>query len=81
MECVSLDIECGRPLLALIDAHYKCNSFGIVVDIHFVEWNATFSQEISSCGRVFALDPGVHSDMFWFQRSTSLRSTAPAGTA
>src|SRR5437016_4529163 len=37
MECVSIDIECGCPLLPLIDAPDKRKSFRIFVDIHFVE--------------------------------------------
>lgn len=43
MECVSIDIECGCPLLSLINSHNKPKSFRVLVDIYFSEWHATRS--------------------------------------
>jgi hypothetical protein len=77
MEYVSIDIECGCPLLSLIEAHDKCKSPRTLVNIHFFEMHALLPQKVPSCARVFAVHPGVHSDMFWFQRSTSFRALGP----
>src|SRR5207253_10546930 len=74
VECVPVDIECGRPLFALIDGHYKCQGLRILVDIHFFEVHALLPQKVPGCARVFAAHPGIHSDMFRFQRSTSFRA-------
>jgi len=74
VECVPIDIECGRPLFALIGGHYKCHGLGILIDINFFEAHALLPQKVPGCARVFAAHPCVHSDMFRFQRSTSFRS-------
>ena len=81
VECVPVDIERGCPLLALIDAHDKCKGFRILVDIHFFEAHAPFPQEVPGCAGIFAAPSGVHSDMFWFQRSTSFRAGSCTVTA
>ena len=73
MKCVPVDIECGCPLLTLIDAHDKCKGLRILVDIHFFEAHAIFLQELPGCVGVFAAYSHVHSNMFRFHRSTSFR--------
>src|ERR1035437_8548930 len=73
MECVPVDIECGCPLLALIDAHDKCKGPRILVGIHFFEAHAMLLQKLPGCVGVFAAYSYVHSNMFRFHRSTSFR--------
>ena len=53
MECVPVDIECGCPLLALIDAHDKSEGLRTRVDIYFFEGDALLPQRITCCARVF----------------------------
>jgi hypothetical protein len=67
MEYVSIDIECGCPLLSLIEAHVKFKSLRTLVNIHLFEMHALLAQKVPGCARVFAVQPGVHSDMFWFK--------------
>ena len=82
MKCVPVDIECGCPLLTPIDAHDKCKGFRILVDIHFFEAHAPLPQEVPGCPGIFATNPGVHSDIFQFQRFHLVPRRRPgAGTA
>ena len=81
VEGVPVGLECGSPLFALIDAHDKFKSHRIGVDIHFFEGHALLLEKVPGCVRVFAAHPGVHSDMFRFQRSTSFRPGSKARIA
>jgi hypothetical protein len=73
-----MEASLASPSLTLIT---KPKSFRILVDIYFSEWHATFLQRVPGCARIFAALPGVHSDMFRFQRSTSFCATARAETS
>ena len=46
VEYAPVDIECERPLFALIDGHYDCQDLRILVDIHFFEVHALLPQEV-----------------------------------